>query len=176
VEKSFDVNFFGPLELVQFLIKRQRKAKKEGRVIFFAGGGVNSSTPKFSSYTLAKIALIKATELLDSEIDEFVFSILGPGWVKTKIHNEVIKNGQDAELAFEETNRRFESNSFNSMQDVTNFIDWVLKAPAEIVSGKNFSIEHDPIENQNLLDMLSNNDAFFKLRRFGNDWRKTDGK
>ena len=41
------------------------------------------------AYTLSKIASIKAVELLDAEKDT-KFTILGPGWVKTKIHKSTI--------------------------------------------------------------------------------------
>ena len=45
------------------------------KVIFFAGGGTNSANPYYSSYTLGKISLIKAVELLANEIN-FVNKIL----------------------------------------------------------------------------------------------------
>ena len=58
-----------------------RNQKKLPTVIFFAGGGTNSANDYYSAYTLGKISLIKAVELLDHEIKDTKCAILGPGWV-----------------------------------------------------------------------------------------------
>ena len=53
-------------------------------VITFSGSGTNGTADHLSGYTCGKIALIKAMELLDSEIEDVKFSCIGPGWVKPK--------------------------------------------------------------------------------------------
>ena len=63
-------------------------------VIFFAGGGTNNAVLGYSAYVLSKIALIKMCELLDAEIAQVKFTIVGPGWINTKIHNETLMAGE----------------------------------------------------------------------------------
>ena len=81
--ESFNLNTIKQLELLHNLYQFR---KINSKVVFFAGGGSNSAVDKFSAYTSAKIHLTKMVELLDFENKDISFSILGPGWVKTKNH------------------------------------------------------------------------------------------
>ena len=65
--------------------------KKKRKILFFAGGGTNNAVKYYSSYTLSKILLIKFAELLDYE-EKIDISILGPGWINTKIHEATLKS------------------------------------------------------------------------------------
>ena len=67
-----------------------RNNKEVSNVIFFAGGGTNSATPAYSAQTLGKIALIKAVELLNDEIEDVKFFILGPKYKEFYIFNLII--------------------------------------------------------------------------------------
>ena len=49
-------------------------------------------------------------ELLDAEIIDTTFSILGPGWVKTKIHDSTLKAGNAAGKNYEKTIQMLENN------------------------------------------------------------------
>ena len=111
--KSFNINF-----LAQFIITKEilKFKKRNSFVLFFAGGGVNSATMNYSTYTLSKIALIKLVELLDFEVKNTKFSIIGPGWVNTKIHNSTLisnKAGKNITSLGNDKNylRQFDSNS-----------------------------------------------------------------
>ena len=61
-------------------------------VLMFAGPGTNNAPKDYSALTISKIALIKMVELFDAEIIDTSFSILGPGWVKTKFHDSTIQS------------------------------------------------------------------------------------
>ena len=96
-EESVRVNFTGQIRIIQELLPTRRvHPALEPLVLLFAGGGTNNATVNYSAYTISKIALIKMCELLDAEVPDTRFAILGPGWVKTKIHEATLRVGAQA--------------------------------------------------------------------------------
>ena len=135
-------------------------------VIFFAGGGANSATPFYSAQTLGKISLIKSIELLDSEIKDVKFSILGPGWVKTKIHDSTLIVKEKAGPNFKKTIEMMNSEkACNSIEKVIEDTFKLISLPKELVGGRNFSSVHDEITIENLERLKSIDNDFYKLRR-----------
>jgi NAD(P)-dependent dehydrogenase (short-subunit alcohol dehydrogenase family) len=61
-------------------------------VVFFSGAGTNGPAPSYSAYCASKILLIKMCELLDSETPDASFFIIGPGMVRTKIHEQTLRS------------------------------------------------------------------------------------
>ncbi len=148
-QQSIKVNFTNQMRIVHNLLPDRRK---DATVLFFAGSGTNSAPLNYSAYTVSKIALIKMTELLAAEMPDTKFVILGPGWVKTKIHRETPP----------------EDVAWTSMKRVVDFCDWVVDAPCELVSGRNFSIR-DWWGTEGLLGWLKENPDMYKLRRYMNE-------
>jgi NAD(P)-dependent dehydrogenase (short-subunit alcohol dehydrogenase family) len=167
-ELGISINLLTPLRILHALLGSKRKSNILPLVIFFAGGGVNSAPINYSSYTTSKIALIKATELLDAEFEDVRFSIIGPGWVKTKIHEETLMASDRAKFAADETRRRLELGDFNSMDRVIECIDWLLDTPKQIIGGRNFSVVHDQWGDSSFELCLQSNPDKYKLRRLGN--------
>jgi hypothetical protein len=52
---------------------------------------------------------------------------------------------------------------------VLDCCDWVIEAPREIVSGRNFSVVFDAWDDQSLAAILRSDPNMYKLRRAGND-------
>ena len=173
--KSIEVNFTNQLYLLKKILPF-RKINKEliKTVIFCAGPGTNNATVRHSSYTISKIALIKITELLDKEIDDIKFSVIGPGWVKTKIHKEVLDAGKNAGKMFVETQKRLKNENFNSMDRVIDSFDYVIKNKKIIVGGRNISSQSDKLEEDSLLNVLEIDKDIYKLRRDFNDFQLSD--
>jgi NAD(P)-dependent dehydrogenase (short-subunit alcohol dehydrogenase family) len=162
-------NFLNEMRVVHALLPSAAKAGKP-LVLFFAGGGSNGAPVNYSAYTISKIALIKMCELLDAENPGLRFAILGPGWVKTKIHEETLRAGTLAGDGVQKTRERFESDAFTAMDDVLDCCDWLASAPGEAISGRNFSVVHDAWRDPELERALSSNPDMYKLRRSGNGW------
>lgn len=168
-EASIKTNFTGTLRVVHSLLPARRHSDGLGPcVLFFAGGGTNSAPVRFSAYTVSKIALIKMTELLDAEIPDTRFAILGPGWVRTKIHEETLHSGGRAGHALTETRRRLAADDMTPMERVVACCDWVIESPGDVVGGRNFSVVHDPWGTAELSRKLVEDSGWFKLRRNGN--------
>jgi NAD(P)-dependent dehydrogenase (short-subunit alcohol dehydrogenase family) len=166
---SIDVNFLGQVHILHELISQ---ANVGAQVIFFAGGGTNGVVNNYSAYTVAKIASIKLCELLGSEFEKVKFTSIGPGWVKTKIHQETIEAGLAAGESLMKTKFRLKNDDFFPINEVIARVDWIISQPPEVVSGRNFSAVDDPFFNEGFIQWLKEDSERLKLRRFGNSERK----
>lgn len=91
-EKSFFLNLFSHIYLVRYCLKNIKK--KNGVILFVAGGGAASSFKKFSSYSLAKTAIVRFAENLAVESKNKFYSIaVTPGPVETKLMKKTLKHG-----------------------------------------------------------------------------------
>lgn len=170
-EESLRVNFTSQMHLIhQLLPTRRISSVLEPIVLLFAGGGTNSAPPNYSAYITSKIALIKMCELLDAEISDTRFAIVGPGWVKTKMHESTLRAGVRAGANYQRTMDKLARNECTPMDEVLDCCDWLVNTPRQFVSGRNFSVEFDQWGTEELLKMLSGNPDIYKLRRYGNDW------
>jgi NAD(P)-dependent dehydrogenase (short-subunit alcohol dehydrogenase family) len=165
---SIEINFINQLSLLHALLGTRRIGSQPS-VLMFAGGGTNSAPVNYSAYTLSKIALVKACELLDAELPDCRFVILGPGWVQTKIHNETLRAGVRAGSALDATKSRLSTGDFVQMSDVLDCCDWLVGASRDVVGGRNFSVAHDPWATTEIEAALASDKNLYKLRRAGND-------
>ena len=168
---SINVNFISQIRFVHGLLpNRNLKDSSSPSVLLFAGGGTNSATTDYSAYTISKIASIKMVELLDAEITDTSFSILGPGWVKTKIHDSTLQSPESAGSNYFKTVEMLEKNGEKCypMEKVIECCNWILSSPRELVGGRNFSSVFDPWESDEI-EKIRKDQNNFKLRRFGND-------
>ena len=161
---SFSINFINQLRAVNKLLKSR---ENNATIIFFAGSGTNKSADKFSAYTASKIALIKMTELLDSEIKDAKFVIVGPGWINTKIHKQTINAKEKASIAYKATMKRIRESDFGSMEDLLDCIDWIKAQPKHVIGGRNISSQHDKWR-EDLPQILASDPSAGKLRRHAN--------
>lgn len=164
--RSIEVNFTSQMRLTHRLLPSRRTQSPNGPcVIYFAGGGTNNATTNYSAYTVSKIGLIKMCELLDAEIPDVRFSILGPGWVNTKIHKETLRAGSRAGVNFVRTKNKFEQGDFTKMDDVLDCCDWLVASSRDEIGGRNFSVAHDPWGSIHLREALLSDPDMYKLRR-----------
>jgi NAD(P)-dependent dehydrogenase (short-subunit alcohol dehydrogenase family) len=171
---GMNVNFTTQLQLMHGLLPSRNPACPEGAVVmFFAGGGTNNAPIRYSAYTISKIALIKMCELLQAELPEVRFTIVGPGWVKTKIHQPTFESPEKAGDNFARTQERFAQNKFVPMEDVVDCCTWLLDCPRSAIGGRNFSVTGDAWGDDSLVAALSADPDMYKLRRHRNDWRAT---
>jgi NAD(P)-dependent dehydrogenase (short-subunit alcohol dehydrogenase family) len=178
VESSFDaweesqrVNLTAPLRLVHDLLPMRNRAAEHGPcVLFFAGSGTNGTAVNYSAYTAAKIGLIKVCELLDAEMPDTRFTILGTGWVRTKIHEATLRAGVRAGANYQRVVERLSGQDWTPLERVLDCCDWVVRSPRAVVGGRNFSIVNDRWGEAALEERLTAEPNMYKLRRYGNDW------
>ena len=170
-EQSVIVNSTAQLRVLHALYPYRRQ-NQVSHVVFFAGGGTNSPFTNYSAYCVSKILLIKMCELLDDENMDLNVFIVGPGWVRTKIHKQTVDNPTDAGHSYERTIEFLESeNHGTSYEDIYNCINWCIAGGRDIAGGRNFSVAHDPWRRvgKQLIEQLRGDLNKFKLRRFRNE-------
>lgn len=173
-ESAIQVNFLRPLKVLQRLLKVRapKTQEREPAVLFFAGGGTNNAVTNYSSYAISKIALTKMCEFLDAEIPDVRFSILGPGWVKTKIHESTLRAGVDkAGANFLKTQEKLAGTDWVPMERVVECCTWLVTTPSNGVKGRNFSAANDLCGSAKLERALEEDADMYKLRRNNNGWR-----
>jgi len=165
-EKSVMVN---AVNQIRCIIELYRNYKKKMKVILFAGGGTNNATESYSAYTLSKIMLIKFAELFSFEEKNITCSILGPGWVKTKIHRSTLKNKKAAKKNYNRTIQKLNSDQCVPMFKVIECIEWMFQQKKKIIGGRNISLVYDNWNTKKLQYLLEKNSDIYKLRRYMND-------
>lgn len=176
-EESLTVNFTSQMRIIHELLPaRHANPTLEPIVLLFAGGGTNDAPVNYSAYIVSKIALIKMCELLDAEISDVRFAIVGPGWVKTKMHDSTLRAGSRAGANYQRTMDKLAGNEVTPMETVLDCCDWLVNAPHELISGRNFSVAFDQWGTEDLSRMLAQNPNMYKLRRYGNDWLVKKGE
>ena len=106
---------------------------------------------------------------------DITFSILGPGWVKTKNHLLDLKHADKNSEKYITTMKFLDSpEGATPIGEVIRSINWLFNQEKNIVGGRNFSTAFDPWDqedpsNKILLKELQENKNIYKLRRFGND-------
>lgn len=165
------VNFLDQMKIVHLLLPFRSKSTECGpSVLFFAGGGTNNSVNNYSAYTVSKISLIKMCELLSTELPSVKFSIIGPGWVKTKIHDAtILDSGKNSGYNYEKTINMLQNGDLVSVPSVIESCEWVIKQKTHVVSGRNFSTKFDRF-NIALVNELELDSDMYKLRRHKNNW------
>ena len=165
IKQNFDVNFFSNLQILKEISKIR---KKKSNIFLFSGSGSNSPAPGLSSYTLSKLLLIKLSELLSDEYKDINCTTIGPGYINTKIHKQLIKNKNKAKDAYNKylslkIKNEQNSDSYNNLFDL---IYQCIKNP-KISRGRNFSCNYDKWRNNfsKIKKNIISNSNLFKLRR-----------
>ncbi len=168
---SIEVNFINQLRFLHGILpSRNKQPSNSGpTVISFAGGGVNNAPIRYSAYTVAKVAMVKMVELLAAEMPDVKFVIIGPGWVKTKIHNSVLTSKENAGASYDRTIEKFNNNEFVPMSRVIECCNVMIMGDKKAFSGRNISVEFDRWNEPQFVSFLNENSDIYKLRRFGND-------
>lgn len=168
-ERSVTVNFTRQMRLLHALAPGRRLDAPRGPcVVFFAGGGSNDAPVNYSAYIVSKIALTKMCELLDAETPDTRFVIVGPGWMKTKIHQATLAAGERAGANYRRTIEKLSGSECTSMDELLNCLDWLTEQPRETIGGRNFSVVFDRWGSEEFAHRLNAEPDMYKLRRSGN--------
>jgi len=169
--RSVHVNAIEQLRVLHALYPFHQ-ARGVSHVVFFAGSGTNNVVVNMSAYITSKIMLIKMCEFLDAENENLNIFIVGPGWTKTKSHEQILKDKNTPREKYLETLHFFKNNPGTDFQDIYDCIRWLCRQGKAVASGRNFSVVHDPWRGNNkqkLIKELLVDTNMYKLRRFKNN-------
>jgi short-subunit dehydrogenase len=140
-------------------------------VVFFAGGGANNAVVDITAYAVSKIILTKMSEYLDAENKDLNIFIVGPGWTKTKIHEQILRARSVAKKKFAETKVFMDTKAGTSIEEIFECIEWLRDEGKVLSGGRNFSVVYDPWRMKTraqLIKALKTDSGMYKLRRHGN--------
>jgi NAD(P)-dependent dehydrogenase (short-subunit alcohol dehydrogenase family) len=175
-DENIRINALAPLRLVRGLYP-SRNISGTPSVAFFSGSGTNNAAPEYSAYCASKIFLIKMCELLDAESSDTNFFIIGPGVVRTKIHEQTIRAGERGGANYQKVVEFLGSNNPGTSHDeIYACLRWCVAAGKAVTGGRNFSLVYDAWRKGGhaLAQLLKGDHSLYKLRRFGNELRVTD--
>lgn len=170
-ERGVTVNALAPLRILR-KVYPLRNPRGRPSVIFFSGAGTNSAAPAYSAYCASKILLIKMCELLDAESPDTSFVIIGPGIVRTKIHEQTLRvPGRSGANYRKVVDFLGSDRPGTSHDDIYACVHWCIQAEKRAVGGRNISLVYDVWRDGrvNLGAALCRDPELYKLRRFGND-------
>jgi NAD(P)-dependent dehydrogenase (short-subunit alcohol dehydrogenase family) len=170
-DENIRINALSPLRLVRGLYPLRNQVGTAS-VAFFSGAGTNSAAPNYSAYCASKILLMKMCELLDAESPDTSFFIIGPGIVRTKIHEETLRAPQRSGANYRKVVDFLSSaDPGTSHDDIYVCLRWCMNAGKPALGGRNISLVHDSWRGGgvSLLQQLRQNPELYKLRRFGNE-------
>lgn len=171
LKKAFEVNFFSPVLLCKAGSSIMKKNKK-GSIINLSGGGATSPRPMFSCYGASKTALVRFSETIAKELEEFGINVncISPGIMPTNLLKEVLDKGIEitGEKEFKIAKENIDKN-FIDMNRVAKLALYLSSNIGRKISGKLISALWDDWENwSNNVDELSTSDVF-TLRRILKD-------
>ncbi|MCB1192961.1 MAG: SDR family oxidoreductase [Leptospiraceae bacterium] len=138
-------------------------------VFFFHGGSPNGVLENYSAYSIGKILLAKMVEYLSVEDPNIIYTILGTGWVNTKIHLQTLKAVKESGKNYERTQEFLnQPEKGTDISEIYNCIQWIVKNGKDSVNGRNIAIVSDYINNpnrDNIFSLLDNDSNIYKLRR-----------
>lgn len=156
VNECFQANLLVPLGLLQAMWSRRNAGAS---VCFMGGSNPQKIMPGYLAYNCAKMSLLKAVEQIDHESQDAKVFCLGPGYVKTKIHN--------ATLAANWPNERIaRGDDGTPIERIYGCLKWCISQNKAVVGGRQICAS-DPWDqelNRMAITLLERPDMF-KLRR-----------
>jgi len=94
--RVIQVNLLGTALLCRAVIPVM-KAQGSGKIINLSGGGATGPRPRFSAYAASKAAVVRLTETLATELEEFKIDVnaIAPGTLNTQMLEEVLSAGPE---------------------------------------------------------------------------------
>ena len=148
-------------------------ASKAPSVVMFSGGGATSSFPRYTAYSLAKVAVVRLVENLAAEETSWKVNAVAPGFVATGIHEATFVAGPDAVGAFfDETQQRLTDPTPPSA--AAELVAFLLGDESAGISGRVISAVWDDWRSEAVRAELRESKSFGRLRRIdGQQFRAT---
>jgi NAD(P)-dependent dehydrogenase (short-subunit alcohol dehydrogenase family) len=139
-------------------------------VVLFSGGGATDAFPRYSAYSLEKVAMVRLMENLAVEEPQWKVNAIAPGFVATGIHEPTLRAGLDsAGDYFHETQRRLDSASV-SPSLAAELCAFLVSPTSFGISGRLISAAWDPWSELAGQNELRESTSFGRLRRIDNQW------
>ena len=165
-EKSFNINFYSLMIMTNTILPYMLK-NNSGSIINISGGGSTSSRPDFSSYAIAKTALVRYTEILADELSKTKIKVnaIAPGVMATKMIKQVIKFKKNITNIKEVVSAEKVLAEGDNKQKAIDLCIFLSKKESNGISGKLISAVWDPWRHLSRYKSHLANSDIYTLRR-----------
>jgi short-subunit dehydrogenase len=177
-QSALQVNLLSPIALCRAVIPKMIE-NNYGKIINLSGGGATHARPKFSSYAVAKVGLVRFSETLAKEVLDYNISVncIAPGMMNTDLLAEIVDAGIDVAGEHEFTQAKNNTATDHAAEkNAAELCVFLSSSYSDGITGKLISAVWDPWKNlsQHLHD-LSNSDIYTLRRIIPKDRGKSWG-
>jgi 3-oxoacyl-[acyl-carrier protein] reductase len=127
-ENSFALNFFAHARLTHICLRKIINNK--GKIFFIAGGGAANSFANFSSYSVAKTAIVRLAENLSEEYKHKIgVYVVTPGVIDTNLYKHFKKYGH-----------KVENSKFCKIQETFKLLNFLISTKKKFLNGRYFHV------------------------------------
>jgi NAD(P)-dependent dehydrogenase (short-subunit alcohol dehydrogenase family) len=164
---NLNVNLCGSMNTMHAALKSM-KERSFGKIINISGGGAVKPLPSLSAYSASKTALVRLTETLAIEYQQYNIHIysIAPGFIVTGIHDPLFEKGVNLNAGLSEEFKTRITKGGDDPQLTANLCLFLSSEKSNHLSGKIISAIHDDWKSLESLPPLS---PLYTLRRVDND-------
>lgn len=164
-EHAIHVNLLGAVRMIHAVLPMM-KARRQGKIINFSGGGATAPRPHFSAYAASKAALVRFTETLAVELKPFNIQVnaVAPGAVNTQMLEEIIAAGERAGAEYHQALERAQTGG-TPVELVCELVLFLTIPASGSLTGKLISAPHDPWREWGDKDDVLNATPLYTIRR-----------
>ena len=165
---NIEVNLFGTIGCTYAVLDKMIQSRK-GKIVNLSGGGSTSPRPQFSAYGVAKTAIVRFTETIALEIEEYGIDVnaIAPGSINTKMLDEIIENKSDSKEEYFGAVKRKEKGG-NDPRLAADLVCFLLSSDSDGITGKLISAPWDPWQDEVFQNQLRQDKDLATLRRIDN--------
>lgn len=169
-KKSFDLNFFSIVQIVQIFVRWHLEAKttEHKSIVMMSGGGLGSKKvwPNISAYSTAKAAIYRFMETIHEELHAENFSIncVAPGAVNTGITAQAERAGPELVGALYQATLDVQSGRGDPAHVAADCVAKLVSLKGMLISGRLISAKWDG-KHLEMPDALSMDPNLLRLRR-----------
>ena len=142
--KTLATDFILPARLCKMVLPGMI-ARKYGKIINISGGGATKGMPNFSAYASAKTALVRFTETLAAEVEQYHIDVnaVSPGPMYSAITEQIIAAGESAGV--EQWAEAVETKKKNrGPEEAARLVAFLASHESDGITGRLISAVHDP--------------------------------
>lgn len=174
--EAININLGGTFMCIKAVLPTMIRNRK-GKIINLSGGGAVLPLPRFSAYSASKAAVVRLTETLAKEIEEYDIDInaIAPGAVNTRLLEQVMEAGEAAGKDFLAKAIKQKEDGGVPPEKVAELATFLASAQSDGLSGRLISLLWDNWrEIPRHLDEIMSSDVY-TMRRIipkerGYDW------
>jgi 3-oxoacyl-[acyl-carrier protein] reductase len=167
---TININFLGTVYMCSVFAPLLKSAARK-KIVNYAGGGAAMPFPNYSAYATSKIAVVRFTENLSTELSSEAFDVncVAPGFVVTRVHQQTLDAGsQNAGEEFYKLTQKQIKSGGTPPQRAAELTCFLLSHASDGITGKFISAPWDPWHTEDFQKLLRNDKDIATLRRIDN--------